>query len=251
MNNIIKKTSSFILKLIFPPACASCGELIDDGALCPVCREKWETEKTGFCPVCGKKHVDCICRLSYGKYSFPLIRLTNYNREFVSSCMIFKIKNGRSRRVTDFLASELSRAAAARRRLSGKLVTYVPRSRSSVRMTGTDQARSLAVSFADLNELPFESLFSRRGEKKQKELSLSERRENARSSFILSSNARQIIFDSDIILIDDVVTTGFTISYCAYLLMEMGASSVICLSIARREPSEENGDQNIKTSNLE
>jgi len=65
-------------------------------------------------------------------------------------------------------------------------------------------------------------------------LSLSARRENVRGVFAVSDPAR--VRDLVIVLVDDVMTTGATLSACASALKGAGAAAVLALTLARATP---------------
>ena len=65
----------------------------------------------------------------------------------------------------------------------------------------------------------------------QNELSKSERLKNLRGAFGLSPKAD--IKNKNILLIDDVMTTGATLSECAKILLNYGAGGVTCFTLAR------------------
>jgi len=67
----------------------------------------------------------------------------------------------------------------------------------------------------------------------QTHLSITERRENVKDAFILKKNKK--ISGKNILLLDDVITTGATISECGKLLISGGAIKVFALSVALAE----------------
>ena len=64
----------------------------------------------------------------------------------------------------------------------------------------------------------------------QTKLTLVERKQNIEDAFQLRRN--NAIIDKNIILVDDVITTGATISECASLLLNGGAKNIYALSVA-------------------
>ncbi len=64
----------------------------------------------------------------------------------------------------------------------------------------------------------------------QTHLNLLERKENMINAFKLKN--RKIINDKNIILVDDVITTGATVSECARILKNNGAKNIYALSVA-------------------
>jgi predicted amidophosphoribosyltransferase len=64
-------------------------------------------------------------------------------------------------------------------------------------------------------------------------LSIAERRENVSGAFLGNP---ALILRSNVLLLDDVATTGATLSSCSAALMDAGANSVYALTIARALP---------------
>ena len=64
----------------------------------------------------------------------------------------------------------------------------------------------------------------------QTNLNLLERKENMRGAFVIRRNKK--ITGKNILLLDDVITTGATISECGRILLENGAANVYAASVA-------------------
>ena len=67
----------------------------------------------------------------------------------------------------------------------------------------------------------------------QKSLPLSERKKNLKGSFQVERNLN----GNRVLLVDDVVTTGTTITEITHCLIESGASDVVVFAVARTPPS--------------
>jgi ComF family protein len=67
----------------------------------------------------------------------------------------------------------------------------------------------------------------------QTHLSITERSENVKDAFVLKKNKK--ISGKNILLLDDVITTGATISECGKLLISGGAVKVFAVSVALAE----------------
>ena len=231
--------------LLFPPSCASCGEILPyytEEPFCTACRGKWEAEKRRCCPGCHKPLSECRCPIP-GSEALPCISLVFYDPdaktgESPAKEMLLSVKEGRQRRTEDFLAGQLAGQLSPRfPNRTDTVMTYVPRKRVKVRVTGTDQARVIAEKTAELLGIPICPVLVRGAGKAadQKELNASEREKNASGAYMLSSNAafRDMCCGKHMILVDDIITSGATVHACASLLIEAGAASVTAASVAR------------------
>ena len=112
------------------------------------------------------------------------------------------------------------------------LITVVPLHKSRLREREFNQSLLLAGPIAkEYSLLSANTLEKIRKTRYQNELLKSERLENLRGAFSISPKA--CIKDKNILLIDDVMTTGATLSECAKILLKDGATSVTCLTLAR------------------
>lgn len=87
-----------------------------------------------------------------------------------------------------------------------------------------------------LNVQPLEKCLKRvRYTKTQTKLSINEREENVRGAFELNDKHKETVKGKNIILVDDVITTGSTILECARVLKENGCGNITICSIALAE----------------
>ena len=115
------------------------------------------------------------------------------------------------------------------------VVTWVPLSRKRLRNRGYDQARLLAEGFAGRKNLPCEKLLAKTRNTAQQS---GTRSKEERMTNILGAyrpvDERKIAGKS-VLLVDDIVTTGATLSECAAVLRSAGAKKVTALTLARTE----------------
>lgn len=109
----------------------------------------------------------------------------------------------------------------------------VPLHVARLRQRGFNQALILAHELSRTFSLPlsFDNLKRVRPTKPQVELSGSDRIKNVAGAFALRRPDE--LKDRDVLLIDDVYTTGATMNECARVLRDAGASRVTVLTIAR------------------
>lgn len=100
----------------------------------------------------------------------------------------------------------------------------IPTVNSRVRMRGYDQALEITRYLLKISGLKSENLLVRRGKSRQVGSNRYDRFKHLENAFRVKNNSQ--IKNKDIILIDDVVTTGATIESAAKTLKKAGAKSV-------------------------
>lgn len=107
-----------------------------------------------------------------------------------------------------------------------------------LRARGYDQAALLARRVARAWRLPLElgAVSRRRETAPQSGLGAAERRKNLIGAFVADEARVQGLH---LLLLDDVVTTGATLTACTEALLQAGAASVDCVAIARALPHQE------------
>ena len=214
-----------LLDLLFPPRCVFCRRLLHRGeeGICPRGQQElpWalgaEAEQTGeFFSLCASPlwYQDQV-RASFHRYKFKGVR--GYSRTYgrlVAQC------------VQDHLAGRYD------------LITWVPLSRARLRQRGYDQAMLLASAAAlALDDVAAETLCKVRDTEAQSGLGKNDasRRANVLSAYQVTDPA--LVEGRRVLLIDDIVTTGSTLSECARVLRTAGATDVVCAALARSRRS--------------
>lgn len=109
----------------------------------------------------------------------------------------------------------------------------MPLSEKRKKERGYDQAFLLASAAAlELNDVAVETLRKGRDNAAQSGLEgEAERRANVLGAY--QPVDPELVEGKRVLIIDDVVTTGSTLSECARMLRSMGASDVVCATLAR------------------
>ncbi len=225
--------------------CPVCREPIELGteelhAMCRICRTKWTVEKGRPCIQCGLGASECRCmpeHMSKAKVD-DLIKLCFYDPESGSAAdrFVLYMKDYRDMRVFDFAVSEmysnLDKYFAEKSLDPHELVfTYAPRSRATRDRRGFDQAEILSRRIARRFGAVFMKTVSRKYfSRRQKGLDADARLENAKNSFCTKRDLS--LKGKIVVLIDDVVTTGSSLSACARLIRRAGATQIVCAAIA-------------------
>ncbi|MDP9161235.1 MAG: ComF family protein [Acidobacteriota bacterium] len=223
------------------PVCESClaGMHPIEGAVCAVCGERLMSPYLVDSDVASSVPSDALCGLcrrvtpsyaravAYGSYDGGLREL------------IHLLKYQSVRPAADVLGEMLAAAIA---KLSTNfeqktiLVVPVPLHRSKLRERGFNQSELIAraaLKFLHADgRLRVSPVLKRiRPTKSQIGLTQHQRRENLRGAFAVINPEE--IKGSEILLVDDVVTTGTTVSECARILRRAGASNVWVASVGR------------------
>ncbi|MEG1720246.1 MAG: ComF family protein [Pseudoflavonifractor sp.] len=207
-----------ILDLIFPPRCVFCGAILSKGGLCDQCQPllPWLTEGTAeqtleFCSLCvSPLRYEGAVRKSIHRYKFRGMRgYAEIYGGLVADC------------IRDHLAGRYD------------LISWVPLSKKHLRTRGYDQAFLLANAAArSLGTAPQPTLRKARNTAAQSGLTEdSARRANVMGAYEVPNPA--LIAGKRVLLIDDVVTTGSTLTECARVLRTAGAADVICATLSR------------------
>jgi ComF family protein len=216
--------ASFLLDLALPPACAGCG-----------------AEGEALCRHCGRalgKRLELPAGVPIGlPASLPAsLAQLEWCAPFAGTVRtaLHQLKYSGERR----LAAPLAAAMAARWReagVGGDLLVPVPVHASRSRQRGYDQAVLLTAGVSRVLGTPWLPVLSRtRPTRPQFDLGRKARLVNVAGAFEIAGPAcATAIAGRWIVLIDDVVTTGATLTACAEALYGAGATAVSALTVAR------------------
>lgn len=107
------------------------------------------------------------------------------------------------------------------------VITYVPMAKEKERKRGYNQSKLLAKVIAAAHNIECESLLKRinSGENQKNISSRKRRAANVRGAFTACGSVK----GRRILLVDDIITTGSTLSECAKSLYNSGAAEVCCI----------------------
>lgn len=113
------------------------------------------------------------------------------------------------------------------------LIIPVPLHENRLRERSFNQAELLATNITEMTDIPTVSglLFRKRHTHPQFNLPRAQRLQNVRGAFEIKG--KKLIQDKNVLLVDDIYTTGATVAECTKVLKEAGAKSVHILTLSR------------------
>lgn len=217
---------------LFPHCvCPFCGVETPDGIVCEDCEklrilpqfcEKCSahvSEESKICMQC--KEIDRIFDQNFSVFTYS---------DYVSAAIVrLKFKSAK------YLAVDFAKILANKFNtldIHVDMVTFVPSSAKRIKQRGYNQAQEMAEHFCKLVDLPcMELLIKSRETAHQTDLTREQRLENLIDSFAVKDKWQ--VKGKDILIIDDVFTTGSTMSSCAKTLKKAGAAKVYGLTLAK------------------
>ena len=206
-----------IADLFYPPRCMICHRIVERKQM----------------PVCGK----CLCSLPEHDGADPEVRFSSrsvatffYEKDLREAFLRYKFRE------RTFYAEQFGKwmSITVQDKLRGRfdLVSFVPVSGKRRRRRGYDQTELLCRSLCrELGTEPVVTLRKRRDTKPQSSLQdASERRANAAGAYEAVQPER--FAGKRVLLIDDILTTGATLSECCRVLRTAGTADVVCAALA-------------------
>lgn len=242
MDKLIEETA----KIFFPPVqCVVCGKELFFGDsieffgakrserfLCDDCMQQLPKNDGRVCQKCGRALLTDadICRTCRGKDYFYDRAFSCFRYEGSVAGMIRKLKYDDERFLSAFFGDCLAETYR-QTGIKADLATYVPMRKMRQLFRGYNQSKLLAARFSAVTAIPLVGTLKKvKTTKHQTRLSGEKRRKNLEGSFAVSNLG--VISGANVLLIDDVLTTGSTASEIAKTLLKGGAKSVNILTVA-------------------
>lgn len=224
MANIFRRT----LNLFFPRCCSVCGKALSDVEqyLCMECLAglpRLTTGTDGRMQEADALFLGC-------KTVEAAVACFHYNRQSRYSEILKDIKYRNRPDMGRFLARQFASRIADYGFFNGiDMIVPVPLHKSKLRRRGYNQSLYIAKGISDVTGLEVEeALQAVKPHSTQTHMSPEERRRNVEGVFAADDNVR----GKKLLLVDDVITTGATLTVCCDVLEAAGAVSVKILSLA-------------------
>ena len=234
---ILGNILGIMLDIIFPRKCLVCtSNSQHKSGICGKCFSKINFNNTPYCPICGKGFAIDICtdyicggctkqKPKYSKARF-IIKYDDHSKPLIAA---FKYKDKTI--LSDYFAQLLiNRYYNCLHDIDYIIPVPMHRLKRIYRLY--NQTQYLANSVSKITGIPtkFTIMTKSKMTKSQASLKGKARQNNLKHSFAITNPDK--VKGKNILLIDDVITTGSTISECVKILTKAGSKSVTIFAIA-------------------
>lgn len=234
---IKKILNKFDSMLFVNYSCINCGKEIFDNynfCLCEKCFSKLDIIKFPICQICGESLGNTLkCENCYNKnYHFDKnLSFCYYND--VASNIIKKFKYSNKKFYAKYIANLLFENIEIEK-TNIDYITFVPATKSGKKERGYNQSEEMAIEYSKLSNIPvIDFLGKNDGFKNQASLNQKERVENLKNAFFVHDDNKNLLKGKNILIIDDVFTTGTTLSRCAETLKKCKTNKIFTLTFAK------------------
>ena len=224
----MKTLFNVIADFFLPSHCMCCKSAVEKGSLiCKECDKLLERTEKNLCVKCGLNKKKCAC--AGFVYHFSRITAPFYNKG-VAQNGLYKMKFSGAKELSCFYGHAMSeRVKRDFYDINFSKITYVPTGAIRELKRGYDQSRLLAESISKEMGIELEDSILRR--------TIFSRTQHKRKGIhIRFSNAyrnyyhRGKINGGNILLVDDIKTTGASLDACSRQLLLAGADEVFCVT---------------------
>lgn len=244
----LKHITSTIMDIFFPRCCIICNEFYSPSTfnydyLCIKCEK--------ILPKPSDKNICIKCRAFLGEYvlSRPICQLCKKYRHLFKKLItplyykdkaeefIKEFKFGQRFYIGQLLTQLLITKIKEELENSNKkidYITYIPMTYWEEYRRGFNQAEFVARIVGKSIGVPVVKLLKKvRSTKHQMELSFFDRQKNVKDAFVMNKKFHYSVRSKNIIIVDDIYTTGSTISECCRVLKDYGAKQIFPAVLAR------------------
>lgn len=242
--SMLRSISNILIDILFPPLCIQCRVHLKNGhdPICAACYDSIAKNTALVCPICATRLANNkrACRhgkQDVGRFPYILGAASHYTDPVIKNC-IHACKYEGMHSVAKPLTRLLITYARQLRPQPAIFATQpvivpIPLHPAKERKRGFNQSAIIARSFADHMGFAYDELLMKlvNDEAQAQTKTHRERFERMRDIFI--TPRPQDVMNKNIILIDDVSTSGATLSEAARTLKSAGARHILALVIAK------------------
>ena len=232
-NSFSKDFINFILSMFYPKRCIFCDEVVAPfDHICKECEDTLPKINGEICNLCGVLKSDCNCKGRHSNFYDGIAAPLYYEADVKRCIHSFKFYDNRLNAdgLAELMTQTLNEVYAD---IDFDYITYIPMRKSNLKKRGYNQSRLLAQRVSIKSGIPLadEMLVKIYDTASQRGTSELERKGNVAGVFDVNTD-KYDLEHKNVLLIDDVKTTGTTLSECGKMLYLSGADKVYCLTAA-------------------
>lgn len=215
------KLVDWLLDLVYPPRCAFCRRLLSnrEKGVCRFCRPKLP-----YVPADGQvQHFRNVDKCLSPLYYHGSVKDSLHRYKFSGATAYADI-------YSEFIVKCIDE-----NQISCDIITWVPLSRKRLRERGYDQAKLMADELSRLCGISCCRLLKKTRNNPAQSGTGSAEKRRANVSGVYTAVDTEKIRGKSILIVDDIVTTGATLSECGRMLMSAGAGEVKAVTVARKK----------------
>lgn len=232
-----------LARALLPSSCALCGGRCD-GVVCPHCHREHLAPRKTRCRRCanllgfdGDGGLDCAACLAERRAFDTTLAATDYAAPLDQ--LVLQLKFGGRLALAPWFAQMIGDTVRAERQFQlPNVLCPVPLGRQRLAERGFNQALEIARPLSKLLGIPLRPRLAIRALETlaQSGVAPDQRRRNIRNAFIVSPDALAMVRGQHIGIVDDVMTSGYTLNELAATFKRFGAARVSNLVFARTPP---------------
>ena len=223
---------------VLPELCVVCrmpitGKRIGPFALCRSCFDALPRISGERCVRCGCELISeiDICTRCRERTFFFESNVSLFRYEGTARAIIHAYKFDKKRRFAWFFARELSHLFSER--FAGSTVIPVPPRKKPIGIGKWEHVGAITHTIKGRHGVAVVPALHRSPSKPQKSLDYEARLKNLSGAFYVAEKYREVVPKrGDLVIVDDVFTTGATATECARVLLDAGARRVRVMTIA-------------------
>ncbi len=232
------------INLLYPPSCVLCKkECMDANLLCCSCWSKMIMFTHNICKKCGNYiFTDMEDRVEMCSYE----KCCNDHHVYISATsaiyyndiakkLVAKLKYTADFKVMKIIGVLLSNLISRYEYDMIDVVLPVPLHKSRMRQRKYNQSAILGrIISQKISKKCYEDILIKvQNTPYQSDLNQRQRLKNLKNCFSIKETKKCFLKDKNVLIIDDVITTGSTLNECSETLLRHGVNSVYCISFAR------------------
>jgi len=213
-----------LMQKVAPHPCFGCGKI--GTPLCHNCKNNITTEPFVGCFLCGNISPEGLC----AQHDVPICKawVVSERRKVLRRVInAYKFENMKAagRSLVDLLDDTLPLLP------THTVIVPIPTASSHVRQRGYDHLDILARLLSQTREMPAIHLLQRSSAKTQHTLNKRERQQEAVGAFHVNKSSI-IDLDTPLLILDDIITTGSTVTSAARVLANAGYRTIFVAALA-------------------